>query len=1085
MNGYSFPGHNVETIVGNGRLIARVRAGSAEFVFAGPADGLTLALNGEHLDGLAVDTEVRPGQSLYTLPGRAAVTYASQPDALVTVVLVEMLGGEGGEWTLHLAGACDTPGVTAPPVAAVWTPAGVPEPAVGAADATVTLRLDAATDAAPARGAFVLGDPLAVAAVLAAGPFESAAAWAAGLAERGLRLRTPDGDLDRAVVFAKAHMQLGYDWRPDGPDGVPLPGGKMVCDIFRWRDVWSRDFGSGFGPGGIVADMYEAVLQTLDYEAARYAAHDPAGLKVSDDTSQGGSAEAMGWVLKLVWRVYKHTGDTDWLARMTAAFEPWVQMWVSRDTDDDGLVVDVTEWMDHSRFLRLPEGQRTLYSNTLYYAALRRMAHICAALDRPADADRYRSLAERSRTGIHEAFWNEAGYFNNAVQWGVPDTGLFLADNAIAVVERIASRNERFRILDTLRERAWRAFGTVTTDLPMHYLDAANDHNVKVWPWWMAHEAKARFQNFDADGGLHVLGKIVDTFARPTLPGLCEEYLNPDDGSQDDVVGHAFITGSGALLDAVLYGLVGLSLPEPGERTLRLAPAVPRTWTDWSADIDLFQGRLCLDQSPDGYRVEISGTRATTFELRVPPREAVDLITLDGAEAEPERVEDGASTLLRFALTPGADHVVEVGFAQRRSFTGDFAMPPLPPPVAVAQPLLMDEPRLFADILQSFVRSAVSFFGRMRHVAAREIGTLDGPGDLLVIVGNELPLRTKRGASVPRMIDGFLGRGGSLLLLGPRFPAIDITANYHGGAQMGGQAGMFWWKDWQGGRWVDVDPRTRQALPDPEHVGTVYWGAGPALRRVGARPRPVRLRDALPRRLRRRGRRRGPRPARRGRLHRLDRPQAVVLYAARLHRARRTADDRSASRALPLRRAPAEQRDRRAHRRRGPGRVLPGGPAAPDARPRRHARSGGRPRRVRGVDRAAGSCSVPPPTPGVQAATGTAPRRSRTGPHAHRTGRKTFRAGWTAGWPSRSARGRGLNAPRPGRRRVARASGSRPEPDSVRDLHVRQPRPEADVARLRQHALDELLGHVHERRPVVDEDLAERAARDVRRARDR
>ncbi len=819
MDCYSFPGQNVETIVGNGRLIARARAGSAEFVFAGPADGLTLSIDGGCLDGMHVDTHVRPGQTSYTLPDRATVTYATQPDALVTVVLVEMQG-DAAEWTLHLAGACDTPGVTAAPVAVTWLPGAPASAPVEAADATIALTV-------ATRGAFVLGDPVGVAAVCTAGPFESAASWSAGMLERGLRLRTPDADLDRAVGFAKAHMQLGYDWRPNGADGTPLPGGKMVCDIFRWRDVWSRDFGSGFGPGAIVSDMYEAVLETLDYEAARYAAHDPVGLKVSDDTSQGGSAESLGWVLKLVWRVFKHTGDTDWLARMTAAFEPWVEMWISRDADDDGLIVDVTEWMDHSRFLRLPEGQRTLYSNTLYYAALRRMVHVCEALDRPADAERYRMLSERSRTGIHEAFWNEGGYFNNAVQWGVPDTGLFLADNAIAIVERIASRNERFRTLDTIRERSWRAFGTVTNDLPMHYLDAHNDHTVKVWPWWKAPAAKARFLNFDAEGGLHVLGKIVDTFARPTLPGLCEEYLNPDDGSQDDVVGHAFITGSGAFLDAVLYGLVGLSVPAAGERALRLAPAVPRTWTDWSADVDLFQGRISLDQSPEGYRIEITGTRAETFELRVPPREAVDFATLDGVEAEHERVEDGASTMLRFAITPGASHVIEVSFARRRSFTGDFAMPPLPPPVAVAQPLLMDEPRLFADVLQSFVRSAVSFFGRMRHVAAREISALDGPGDLLVVVGNEMPLRTKRGASVPKMIDGFLGRGGSLLLLGPRFPAIDITANYHGGAQMGGHAGMFWWKDWQGGRWVDVDPRTRQALPEPDHEGTVYWGPGP------------------------------------------------------------------------------------------------------------------------------------------------------------------------------------------------------------------------------------------------------------------
>ena len=818
MDGYAFPGQNVETIVGNGRLIARVRAGSAEFVFAGPADGLRLTLGGEAVDGQLVDTTVVPGQSMYTLPDRATVTYAAQPDALLTLVLVETAPHAAeAEFAIDLTGA-PLVDAEAGAVAAVWTPGGTPATPVPARGAHLAVRVGAG-----ARAAFVLGDADAVAEALSADPFGLAEAWAEAAASRGLRLRTPDADLDRAVEFAKAHMQLGYDWRPEGSP----EGGKMVCDIFRWRDVWSRDFGSGFGPGAVAANLYDAVLATLDYEAARYTAHDPAGLKVSDDASQGGSAEALGWLLKLVWRVYKHTGDREWLVRMTAAFEPWVETWLARDADDDGLVVDSTEWMDHSRFLRLTEGQRTLYSNVLYYAMLRRMAHVCHALGRTRDGDRYRSLAERSRTAIHDAFWNDAGYFNNAVQWGVPDTGLFLADNAIAVVERVASRNERYRTLDTLRERSWRAFGTVTNDLPMRYLDAGNDHNVTVWPWWMAHEAKARFQNFDAEGGLHVLGKIVDTFARPSLPGLCEEYVHPDDGSQDDVVGHAFITGSGALLDAALYGLVGLSLPEPGERVLRLAPAVPRTWTDWRADVDLYEGSLSVEQSLDGYRVEVCGTRAHALALRIPPREAVEIVTLDGQEVEAERDEDGASLVLTLRLTPGADHTVEVGFAQRRSSTGDFAMPALPAPVAVAQPLLMDEPRLFADILQSFVRSAVSFFGRMRHVAAREIGGLAGPGDLVVIVGNEMPLRTKRGASVTDMLDGFLARGGSLLLLGPRFPAIDVTAHYHGGAQMGGRAGMFWWKEWKRGRWVDVNPRTNAAVDGPAEAGTVYWGDGP------------------------------------------------------------------------------------------------------------------------------------------------------------------------------------------------------------------------------------------------------------------
>ena len=817
-------GHDVETVIGNGRLIARVRAGSAEFVFAGPADGYRLLIDGEPVDAEAVTTVVWPGRTRYEIAGRGAVTASAQPDAPLMVVLVE--SGEAAAWTLELTGETvevDDEGVeTARGGAQAWAPKNASTATSDdTASGALTVRLGAG-----GRGAFLLGATDVVDAFVG-DPFEAVEAWAEGYATRGLRLRTPDPDLDRAVEFAKVHMQLGYAWEPDAEGEPGGEGSMMVCDIFRWRDVWSRDFGSGFGPGGIVAGMVPAVLATLDYEAARHQAHDPAGLKVSDDTSQGGSAEGLGWVLKLVWRAFKHTGDWVWLERMNAAFEPWVEMWIARDSDEDGLIVDVTEWMDHSRFLRLVEGQRTLYSNVLYYAALRRMAFIADALGRDEAAERYNDLAVRSRTAIHEAFWNDAGYFNNAVQWSVPDTALMLADNAIAVVERVASRNERFRTLETLRERSWRTFGTVTTDLPMRYVPADNDHNGKVWPWWMAHEAKARFQNFDAEGGLHVLGKIVDTFAMPTLPGLCEEYLNPDDGSQDDVVGHAFITGSGALLDAVQYGLVGLSVREPGERHIRLAPAVPRTWEDWEADVDLVQGRLVIAQSPDGYAVTLDQTRIEMLELRIPPREAVEVVLVNGEEVEPEEEEDGASVTLRFALPRGGRHTISVGFAQSRVLSGEFAMPALPPPVSVQRPLLMDEPRLFADVLQGFIRAAVSFFGRMRHVAAREIGDLEGTGDLLVIVGNELPYKTKRGESVTDMVEDFLSRGGSLLLLGPRFPRIDFENHYHGGAQMGGHAGMFWWKTWEDGRWVDYDPRENEVLPHPEHEGTVYWGDGP------------------------------------------------------------------------------------------------------------------------------------------------------------------------------------------------------------------------------------------------------------------
>ena len=71
--------HDVETVVGNGRLIARVRAGSAEFVFAGPAAGTRVLVDGQPVSELDVRTVVLPGRVRYEVAGRGAGLLARRP----------------------------------------------------------------------------------------------------------------------------------------------------------------------------------------------------------------------------------------------------------------------------------------------------------------------------------------------------------------------------------------------------------------------------------------------------------------------------------------------------------------------------------------------------------------------------------------------------------------------------------------------------------------------------------------------------------------------------------------------------------------------------------------------------------------------------------------------------------------------------------------------------------------------------------------------------------------------------------------------------------------------------------------------
>jgi len=75
----------------------------------------------------------------------------------------------------------------------------------------------------------------------------------------GFRIETPNVKLDRAVPFNRFLIDLGFN------------GYLHVCELFRWRDVWSRDLGSGLAPGAMVDGQFAAARTTIDYDLHRHA----------------------------------------------------------------------------------------------------------------------------------------------------------------------------------------------------------------------------------------------------------------------------------------------------------------------------------------------------------------------------------------------------------------------------------------------------------------------------------------------------------------------------------------------------------------------------------------------------------------------------------------------------------------------------------------------------------------------------------------------------------------------------------------------------------------------------------------------
>ncbi|MCC8144192.1 MAG: hypothetical protein LUD02_09505 [Tannerellaceae bacterium] len=150
----------------------------------------------------------------------------------------------------------------------------------------------------------------------------------------------------------------------------------MLCELFRWLDIWARDLGSGLLPGGLATGRAGMARMSLEYDLERYRLMSPAYCKNSNDPSQGGTAAEIGWTARSSWNYYLYCGDKNKLRKDAEVLRPWVHHWISRDYDEDGLIIDVTEFMDHMLMMVTTNGVSTLATNAMYSAMLTYFAKI-------------------------------------------------------------------------------------------------------------------------------------------------------------------------------------------------------------------------------------------------------------------------------------------------------------------------------------------------------------------------------------------------------------------------------------------------------------------------------------------------------------------------------------------------------------------------------------------------------------------------------------------------------------------------------------------------------------------------------------
>lgn len=189
------------------------------------------------------------------------------------------------------------------------------------------------------------------------------------------------------------------------------------------------------------------------------------------------------------------------------------------------------------------------YLNALLYQSLRCMSAVAETLQ-DARGTAWAEMADRVYAAFNERLWSEAdgAYLDTYDTAYIPQDG-----NALALLFGLAEGDRAARVMQTLRERNWSAFGSAMMSAPSRAKDT-RDGVYTISPPFCTYEAEARFRLGDEEGALQLIKNCWGTMIRKGAKTFWEYAPNhPEDCWQYRC--HAWSAGCTYLLSAFAMGV--------------------------------------------------------------------------------------------------------------------------------------------------------------------------------------------------------------------------------------------------------------------------------------------------------------------------------------------------------------------------------------------------------------------------------------------------------------------------------------------------------------------------------------------------